>query len=128
MAFIEYYFKGVFKMNTNSIENGKLEELTNGYQILLHTFYTKEDKTGEVYYTVRITNPKNGKSFITKAVHLSNIEWVLYDFFHGPFKAYYSDSCINSVDSKKMQSDYNLHYNELTPNWITAMTSIGFSY
>jgi hypothetical protein len=99
------------------------------YKALLHHTYTKKDIYGNVYHTVRITNPKTGKSVTTSTPSLGNVEHILnsifpYTSFHYP---YYTTECC--TDSARLSSlPDHVYLNDCHPkdDWKKALRSIGY--
>lgn len=99
------------------------------YKALLHHTYTKRDVYGNVYHTVRITNPVNEKFVTVSTCSLGNVEHILYLMFKfksGKYPFYTTECC---TDSARLNSlPQAIYLNECHPdkNWKKALNSIGY--
>ena len=101
------------------------------FKALLHHTYTKRDMYGNVYHTVRITNPRTEKFFTVGTSSLGNVEHILYSLFPeckktGRYLFYTTKRC---TDSARLSSLPQHEYlNECHPdnNWEKALRKIGY--
>ncbi len=101
------------------------------YKALLHESWTKRDINGNVYHTVRVTNPKNGKSFTTETPHISNVNHILYDAFpsvsnSGRYPFYSTDHCTGSSRLSSLPDHIYLNNCHLDDGWKKALRKIGY--
>ncbi|MEK9983463.1 MAG: hypothetical protein VW879_01860 [Opitutae bacterium] len=97
--------------------------------LLTHT-YTKRDIYGSVYHSVRVENPRNGKSFAVDAAGLEDVEGKLKEAFGGWDRARIqsTSTCtgsarISSLPAQDVTNYFN--YDDYT-NWKRELNKIGF--
>jgi len=99
------------------------------YKALLHETWTKRDMSGNVYHAVRITNPKNEKSFTVETPSLGNVESILYDAFKfksGRYPYYRTDRCTDSSRLSSLPDRIYLNQCHLDDKWKTELRKIGY--
>ncbi len=98
------------------------------YKALLHHTWTKRDMYGNVYHTVRVTNPKNGKSFTTKTPSMSNVESILYTAFPpmSGYPYYATNECTGSARLSSLPEHIYLSQCHFDDGWKKALNKIGY--
>ena len=95
------------------------------YKALLHETYTKRDVYGNVYHVVKITNPKNGKSFTTETPSMSNVISILNRIFTY-HNCYITESCTGSTKLSSLPSHVYLDNCHPNDEWYKALRGIGY--
>lgn len=99
------------------------------YKTLLHHVYTKRDLSGNVYGSVKVTNPRTGQSFCTETPSVGNVTNILRQFFAvDPAYStnYITENCTGSTKLSSLPDCLYLDNCRLTADWIKALNSIGF--
>lgn len=96
------------------------------YKTLIRAFYTKRDNFGNVYWAAQITNPANGKSFITTAVSPANIVHILNQAFPSRPNYYITEVCTNKTSPTSLPAEKDLNHCNLDDEWRAALLSIGY--
>lgn len=103
------------------------------FKALLHETYTKRDRDGNVYHVVRVTNPKNGKSFTTETPSMGNVTHVLNEFFPecnrtGRSPYYTTESCTDSTRLSSLPGHIYTASCNGDDRWRKALNSIGYRF
>lgn len=93
---------------------------------LLHETYTKRDASGNVYHTVRVTNPRTGDSFTTWSPAISNVVSILGDIFGRPQEYYQTATCTGSTRVGSLPSNRYLDSCNESKEWRDALRGIGY--
>lgn len=93
---------------------------------LLHETYTKRDTSGNVYHTVRVTNPRTGDSFTTDTPSPSNVVSILGDIFGRPQRYYQTATCTESTRLSSLPTAVSLNCCNDSKEWRDALRKIGY--
>lgn len=101
------------------------------YKVLLHEYYTKRDTYGNVYHTVRVTNPKTEKTFFTSTPSISNITHILNELFPtwnktGKSPYYITQNCMVSTRLSSLPNSIYLACCHPDDKWKEALRKIGY--
>lgn len=99
------------------------------YKALLHETWTKRDYSGNVYHTVKVTNPKTEKSFTVSTCSLGNVEHILYDIFSmrsGRYPFYATNHCTGSSRLSSLPEHIYLNECHSTEGWRKELRKIGY--
>lgn len=101
------------------------------YKALLHEYYTKRDTNGNVYHSVKVTNPKNGKSFITETPSMGNVISIISRILltknrTGAFPYYTTESCTGSARLSSLPTGHYLNQCHPDDMWLRALRDIGY--
>jgi len=101
------------------------------YKALLHETWTKRDISGNVYHTVKITNPKTRNSFTVSTCSIGNVEHILNSIFTDVSKTYYcpwyiTDSCTGSSRLSSLPDSIYLDECHRSIQWEKELRKIGY--
>ena len=99
------------------------------YKALLHESYTKRDMYGNVYHTIKVTNPITGKSFTVETPSSSNVDSILSDAFKlksGRYPHYFTSACTNSARLSSLPDHIYLNQCHFDDGWKKALNNIGY--
>jgi hypothetical protein len=86
---------------------------------------------GNVYHTIKVTNPKNRQSFTVETPSSSNVDSILYDAFSrdsrsGAYPFYFTSACTGSARLSSLPSHIYLNQCHFDDGWKKALNSIGY--
>ena len=99
------------------------------YKALLHETWTKRDINGNVYHTVRITNPKTMKSFTVSICSMGNVTSILNRVFptmSGRCPYYITETCTGSTRLSTLPDAIYLDECHRSIQWEKELRAIGY--
>ncbi len=99
------------------------------YKALLHETWTKRDINGNVYHTVKVTNPRTEKSFTVSTCSMGNVTHILNTIFptmSGACPYYITDHCTGSTRLSSLPESIYLDECHRSIQWTKELRKIGY--